>query len=377
MKFNTLLFTRYVGLATMIFFGSAANSQDILIGHVAGYNSAVKKEATGINRGASILFNAVNASGGINGRKLRIVVADDHYKAEETAKLITEMNGKVSALLPSVGSANIQYLLKNGTMDNMTLPMVGTIPSNESMRNPPHKNIFHFRAGDRDQIEKIVEHITGFKINNIAVIARKNPSSEEGVVLLQEALKKRGVELGTIARYEVTSKSFEPQVKLMQEKKPGAIVLLGNGLGIANVTKALRDAKVPALLYSVSYADFKMIVNIAGPQAARGFVISQVFPNLNQRANPLIKEFRERFVKYASATEEPTTDDLEGYVAAKLIVEAIRVSKDASAEGVKRGLEQLTNFDLGGYIINFSPTKHAGSNWVDLVMLGPNGTILY
>jgi branched-chain amino acid transport system substrate-binding protein len=352
-----------------------ASAQDILIGHVAGYTGAVSKDANELGLGAKIYFDAVNARGGINGKMLRLVVADDNYKPEETTRLIASMAGKVSALLPPVGSANLNHTLKAGVLDNITLPIVGTIPSNESFRTPVRKNIFHFRAGDRRQLEKIIEQLTAVGITNIAVLARDNPSSTEGIAIIQDAMKERGLKLDAISIYDVSAKTFASQVKFMTDKKPDAIILLGTQAGIANVTKELKEGGVTSLLYAVSYADFKLIAKTVGP-ASRGFVISQVMPSLNNRTMPLVRAFREDFAKY-SKLEEPAQYHLEGYVAGKLIVEAMRRSKDTSAEGVRRGLEQLRDFDLGGFVVDFSPTKHTGSNWVDLSMLSASGVLVY
>ena len=350
--------------------------QEILIGHIGGFTSVVAKEANEIGLGARVMFEAVNARGGVRGKKLRLVAADDHYKAEETAKLVASMAGKVSALLPPQGSANMGLVLKSGVLDKVTLPVVGTVPSNESFRNPLHKNIFHFRAGDRRQLEKIVEQLTTVGIKNIAVLARDNPSSTEAIAIVREAMKERGLTLEAVSIYDIAAKTFTSQVKFMQEKKPDAIILLGTQSGIANVTKELKAGGVGALLYAVSYADFRLIAKTVGPES-RGFVISQVFPSLNNKTLPLIKAFREDYAKYGKTTEEPTHYVLEGYIAGKLIVEAMRRSKNTSAEGVRKGLEMLREFDLGGYVVDFSPTKHTGSSWVDLSMLSASGRLVY
>src|SRR5882724_3113740 len=242
---------------------ASAGAQEILIGHVAGYTGPVMKDATEMGAGAKVLVDAVNSRGGVLGRKVRILVADDNCKPEETAKLIASMSGKVSALLPTTGSANLGLVLKNGVFDKITLPLVGTIPSNESFRTPLRKNIFHFRAGDQAQLEKIVEQLTTVGIKDIAVLARNNPSGAEGAVIIQDALQKRGLKLVAHATYDVAAKDgWAPQVKMMTENKPGAIILLGTPQGIADVAKALRAGGVSSLLYAVSYADFKLIAKV-------------------------------------------------------------------------------------------------------------------
>jgi ABC-type branched-subunit amino acid transport system substrate-binding protein len=358
---------------------SPANAQqEIVIGHVAGYTGPATKDSTEMGAGAKVLIESVNAKGGVLKKKLRLVTADDNFKPEETAKLIGSMVGKVSALLPTTGSANLGLVLKQGVFDNITLPLVGTIPSNESFRTPLRKNIFHFRAGDQAQLEKIIEQLTTVGIKEIAVLARNNPSGAEGAAIVQEQLQKRGLKLVVHATYDVGAKDgWAPQVQMMNEKKPAAIILLGTPAGIADVAKALRTGNVPSLLYAVSYADFKLIMKVAGRDLARGFVISQVLPNLNNRTLPLIRAFREDWDKYANTKDEPSHFNLEGYMSARLIVEAIRKSKDSSPQGVIRGLEQLRDFDMGGYIVDFSPSKHTGSNWVDLSMISGSGALIY
>jgi branched-chain amino acid transport system substrate-binding protein len=381
MKFRT--FASVLGLALSSAAAStvraAPPAQEILIGHVAGYTGPASKDASEMGLGGRVLVDAVNARGGVLGRKLKLVTADDNFKPEESARLITSMaQSKVAALLPTTGSANLGYMFKQGTLDNITLPIVGTIPANESFRTPMRKNLFHFRAGDRNQLEKIVEQLTTVGINKIAILARTGPSGAEGTAIIVEELQKRGLKPVTEAVYDVTIKDgYVKQVKQMQDIRPDAIILLGTPQGIAEVTRELKRGGVNSMLYAVSYADFKQITKLLGPEMARGFVISQVLPNLNNRALPLIKAFREDFEKYAGTKEEPSHFNLEGYMSARLIVEAIKRSKDASPQGVIRGLEQLHEWDMGGYIVDFSPSKHAGSNWVDLSMISATGVLIY
>jgi ABC-type branched-subunit amino acid transport system substrate-binding protein len=67
---------------------------------------------------------------------------------------------------------------------------------------------------------------------------------------------------------------------------------------------------------------------------------------------------------------------LEGFINAKLMAEALRkAGRDLSREKLVTTLES-TPFDLGGYKINYSPTSHNGSRFVDLTVLGRDGRVL-
>jgi len=375
---QTYLRSLCIALTASISFWTPAMAQDILIGHVAGYTGPVTKDSSEMGAGAQVYFDAVNARGGLLGRKLRLVAADDHFKPEQTSELIMSMNGKVSALLPPVGSAQLERVFKDGVFDKINLPVVGTIPATESFRFPLNRNLFHFRAGDNDQIEKIIDLLTSVGITKIALLATTNTNGDQVAAFMTESLGKRKLKPATIQKYTIAAKiDFSAAIKGFQAANADAVIMIGPPFATAQFVKDAKAGGLAAALYGLSYTDYRLVAKIAGQEAARGVAVSQVLPSPAKRTMPLIKEFRENFEKYNKATTEPSFFNLEGYIAAKVIVEAIRKSKDASPDGVRRGLEQLRNFDLGGYFVDFSPTKHTGSNFVDMSMIGAKGELIY
>ncbi|HEY6241441.1 MAG TPA: ABC transporter substrate-binding protein [Burkholderiales bacterium] len=357
---------------------SANAQQEIVIGHVAGYTGPVTKDATEMGAGAQVYFDAVNANGGVLGKKLRILVVDDHFKPDETSQLISSLNGKVSALLPTVGSAQLDRVLKDGVFDRVNLPLVGTIPATESFRSPLNRNIFHFRAGDTDQLEKMIDLLTSVGQTKIGVLATNNPNGEQVIAYMNASLGKRNLKLAAVGKYDIGPKiDWTPAVTEFQKVKPDAVILVGPPFATAAFIKEAKSRGLGSSLYGLSYTDFKLVVKVAGGELARGVAIAQVLPNPNNRTMPLVKEFRENFEKYSKVQGVPSHFNLEGYISAKLIVEAMRRSKNTTADGVRRGLEMLREYDLGGYLVDFSPSKHTGSKFVDMSMIGVTGELIY
>jgi ABC-type branched-subunit amino acid transport system substrate-binding protein len=349
---------------------------EIVIGHVSGYTGPVAKDSGDIGQGAQVLFDAENAHGGVNGRHIRLVVADDNFKADNTLKLVGDMKGKVVALLPTVGSANLAALVKAGVLET---PMVGTIPSPEYVRKWENKNIFHIRASDQQQTERILDQLITVGTTNIAILVSNNPFGEQATKLVGAYLENRKLKLAAVGVYTLVGPKadFTPGLKALEGKSYQALIMFGPPQIIADSIKALKAKGETAQLYTLSFADSNLIVQTASLQGARGVVISQVMPNLNTSTIPLIKAFQSDFAKFSKTKGDPSYYNLEGYVSAKLIVEAIRRTKDASPEGVRRGLEQMRDLDLGGYVINFSPTNHEGSRFVDLSMINSVGRLVY
>ena len=363
--------------------GKAKAGGEIVIGHVCGYTGPARNDAAEMNAGAEALIAAVNERGGFNGRKFRLLAVDDEFKPDNTVKLIEEMKGKAIALLPITGSANGAALVKANTL---AVPLVGTIPAPDVLREWKNPNVFHIRASDREQTERILDQQLTIGLTKIALLVPNNPSGEQLTVLTEAYLAKRNLKLAANAVYLLAGPKvdLEPGLKALQGKDYQAVIVFGPPPIIAAAIKAVKTAGVTAQLYALSYADAQLIGKIAGPQLAHGVAIAQVMPNLNNKSLGLVKEFHENFAKYVKVKVKadgikgaPTFFNIEGYISAKLIVEAVRRSKDASPEGVRRGLEMMKEYDLGGYIIDFSPTKHWGSQFIELSLIGGSGRLAY
>jgi ABC-type branched-subunit amino acid transport system substrate-binding protein len=378
MRFSGLACSLFLALVLGTLSSVAGAQQDIVIGHVAGYTGPVTKDATEMGAGAQVYFDAVNANGGVLKRKLRMLVIDDHFKPDETVQLIGSLNGKVAALLPPVGSANFDKVIKDGVLEKVNFPILGVIPGVESFRQPLRKNLFHFRAGDFDQLEKMVVLTTSVGQNKVGVLATDNPNGESVIAYLNDTLSRRNLKLAVAAKYVIGPKiDWAPVLKSFQQAQPDVIILVGPPFATAAFIKEAKTANLGSALYGLSYTDFRLTTKVAGNTLARGVAIAQVLPNPSNRTVPLVKEFRDNFEKYSKVQGVPSHFNLEGYIAAKLIVEAIRRSKDASPAGVTRGLETLKDYDLGGYLVDFSPTKHNGSTYVDMSMIAASGELIY
>ena len=66
---------------------------------------------------------------------------------------------------------------------------------------------------------------------------------------------------------------------------------------------------------------------------------------------------------------------LEGYLAARVLVEGLRRGGKATREGLVSGLEGLGNQSFGGLNTNFSRSNRVAFNFVELSMLTGDGRV--
>ena len=73
---------------------------------------------------------------------------------------------------------------------------------------------------------------------------------------------------------------------------------------------------------------------------------------------------------------KPTFNDVEGFIAAKGIVDGLqRVGRDLTREKFVTALETMRNVDLGAFPVTFTPKSHSGSQFVELtVIIGGGGS---
>jgi len=98
-------------------------------------------------------------------------------------------------------------------------------------------------------------------------------------------------------------------------------------------------------------------------------------PSPYNAARPITREFNDA-VKKAGGDFQANFSSMEGYLAAKVVVEALRRGPaKATRDTLIASLESLNNESFGGFNVSFSPTDHVASRFVELSMLTGDGRV--
>ena len=123
---------------------------EIKIGMVNVQTGPAAGLGKGMKSGAEAVFKAVNAKGGVNGRKINLVVGDDGYEpnksVDETLRMIEQE--KVFSLFGYVGTPTANAVLP--IVKEMDVPLVGAFTGAMSLRQPVTKQVFNVRASYDD-----------------------------------------------------------------------------------------------------------------------------------------------------------------------------------------------------------------------------------
>jgi ABC-type branched-subunit amino acid transport system substrate-binding protein len=345
----------------------------IVLGQSAAFSGPASALGEQFRIGAQLVFDRTNARGGINGRPIELLSLDDGYEpdrcAENTKKLI---DSGVFALFGYVGTPTGLAALPLATAAK--LPWIAPFTGAEALRSPFNRYAFHVRASYFDETAEIVKHLTFAGINRIAVMYQNDSYGKAGLEGVTRALKPLGLAPASLGTVERNTVEVDAAVKSVLAGKPDAIVQISAYKSCAAFIRAARKAGFNGNLYNVSFVGTQALAKELGTDA-RGVVVSQVMPYPFAPLSMLAQE-------YLGAGEAlgdkftPNYSSMEGYAAAKTLVEGLRRGgANTSPENLIAGLESLQNFNLGGFVVDFGAQKHAGSSYVDLVILTSDGRV--
>jgi branched-chain amino acid transport system substrate-binding protein len=380
---NLLAITRFPFhwvFCTLCIFGATGVRADIVIAQVSPQQGFLSFYTTQLTLGAQAYFQAINSRGGVDGQRIRLIVEDDGADPERTVALYESIAAKYApvAFLYQVGPAAIVRLLEKGTLDRLHIPLLGTLPAIDSFRRPVRPYIFHLRRGDEFEITKIARHLATIGNRRVAVIYYGDAAGEGAVPVVKRELSSVGGSLVFEGRVEVNKPITEAILHKLGEANAQAAIMFMPAEATGATVAALRQRGIELPLYSVSYLDPASLVQSAGSRYARGVAISQAFPNPRSHQMPLMAEFRRDMAAMPPDQRKISPFTLEGYIAARVLVEAVRAAGGSKATGkaVQSALERL-RFDMGGLAVNFQPSTHVGLDFVDIGVVDEAGRLLY
>lgn len=345
----------------------------IVLGQSAALTGPAQELGKDMQFGANLYFNHVNAAGGVNGRKIVLKSLDDGYEppraAENTKKLIHDE--KVFALFGYVGTPTSQASLPIFT--EAKVPFVGAFTGAELLRNPFNRYIFNVRASYFDETEAIVRHLTAMSLSKIAVFYQNDAYGLAGLAGVERALKKRDLTLAAKATVERNTVDVAAAVAAMRKADPQAVVMISAYKSCAAFIREMKKLDLNPTFWNVSFVGSKALAQELD-RDGRGVQISQVVPFPWDLSVPVVKEYR---ALLAEAKGEPGYGTLEGFIAAKVMVEGLRrAGKNLTRDSFIKAMEGLDPYDVGGFKVAYSHDNHNGSHFVDLTIISRNQTFV-
>lgn len=331
-------------------------SKEIRLGISLPLSSINEALGKSVLQGAQVAFRVANAQGGIAGKPIRLIAYDDKYEPQitlaNTHKLLEK--DRVFALFGFVGTPTVKKIL----------PIIGDTPfvapytGASFLRDPSWSNLVNFRSSYRDEIQKIVDYLVAKRaFKQFAIFYQNDDYGIEGYNAAVTALRKYKLSLVGEGTYKRNTLSVRHALNEIKGSHPDAIIIVGAYKPSAYfIREARRCCDAGVVFAPISFVNADALVAELG-NATEGILFSQTVPAYDDQTIQAVRSFRRDLAHFAPKSK-PTFAALEGYLAARAVVAALRKQKgQVNRKSFLRTLKNLRADDLEGLPIRYQNTQ--------------------
>jgi branched-chain amino acid transport system substrate-binding protein len=324
--------------------------------------------------------NEVNEKGGLNGRKIKLIVYDDAGSPQEAQAAIRRLIDQDDVFMLLGGSTSGSTLPVRQIIAKDKVPFIASISSNNNLLNPFSRYIFRIFANETSMASGIVDWMmTKESIKRPAIIYTSNDYGIGGYQEFKELLETKYKQPPVAAeRYNPGDQDFTAQLLRIKAANPDGLLVYAFAQEAGIIVRQAKELGLTAKMFGGGGTSTPLFQRGAG-NAAIGFISVLVVPEIPEHSTkPEVVAYRDKLkaALYPNGFPpgRPSEYDMLGYATAKAAEAAIlKAGKDLTREAVVDALETMQNFDVGTtFPVSYSKTEHNGTPHVELLRVEPD-----
>ncbi|MDY6969429.1 MAG: ABC transporter substrate-binding protein [Spirochaetota bacterium] len=317
-----------------------------------------------------IFFRNINDQGGINGRKVKYLVEDDHYTIPGAISAFKKLifKDKVLSILYCGGTGQVLALMRQ--IEKHKVPII-PVSLAEIMTTPLRPYIFTPSSSYDDGLKVLVDYIMKdlkAKSPKIAVVYPDNEFGKVGYRATEKYLKNYNLKVSSSAILAFGAIDASSQVLSLKRTKPNYI-LVHNGSGaIVAFLKSAKRFGFKSQFFGTFYVSCEDTMQIAG-SASEGLIAVTPYGFWSDDL-PGIIQMRKITKKYQPNTKPKLRNYVQGWVTSMICAEGLRrAGKNLTPDTLVKAYESFRNFKTGEISgpISYSIKNHKGGRTNKLV----------
>jgi branched-chain amino acid transport system substrate-binding protein len=360
--------------AAVVAFGASAQSEPgltdktIKIGMFGPLSGNSMAYGFDIINAAKMYYDKINKEGGVNGRKIELVIEDDRCNANDLLAAVKKLVEQDKVFMLNGGGCSAAVVGAREYVDRAQVPLVMQAASGDGALYPPSRYIFgalsisQYAVGG-SVVQFATEHLKAKKIGYI------NHDDAYGSWNLEAAKfqsKKNGVDLNAQSINPTLTDVTAPMLKI-RAANPDVLVLATYDRPASLIIKKAFELgfNKPIVVSVNGTADTKQLAaNVGNKDAFKNLYTQGLLADVpgGPKLQWVYDMYKSYYPDLASQPGHPTTYMPEGITPAMVIINALKaIGPDLTREKLADALAH-TNLDTGitaGPIV-FTPTDHAG-----------------
>lgn len=334
---------------------TARASADVKVGFHAPVTGFAAADGKSAEIAAKLAVEDINASGGLAGQPVTLVVYDDQAQPAQTISVANKLIHQDGVTFAVSGSYSEPTRAAATLFQESSIPYIAAYASHPAITAAGSYVFRSFVLGP-PQGAAAARFIGGVvKAKRVVAIAVDNDYGQTAIAGLKDEATKAGLDLVSVATFGMKDRQFGPIVAGVKRDKPDAIYVAGYFFHAAPLASQLRAAGVTATIVGMQGLDSQELMSIAGPAANGIYVVN----GLNRdNPEPKFKSFMDRLAARGGGDSQSVATAV--YSAFLLLQNAVNRAGSLDRAMVVAALATTRNFPhFSGMLESFDDRREA------------------
>lgn len=337
-------------------------SSDIKIGMVYELTGNTASYGTSAADGAKLAFKEINAKGGVLGKQIKIVTADNKGEPSESANAMTKVITQDKVIAVTGFTVSSCGIAGSAVAEDNKIPLVAAATVNPRVtvdEKTGKVKDYTFRACFIDSFQGTVS--ANFALNSLkktksAIMVDNSSDYSKGLAqIFKDVFTKGGGQVVVEEAYLQKDQDFKSILTKIKAQNPEMIYLPGYYEDVGKIVKQARELGIMIPILGGDAWDSPRLVEMGSPQALNNTYFTNFYSV--QDTNPASQAFVEAYKKEYG--QLPDSMAAMGYDAANLLVDAIKRANSVSSGKIREALAATQEFNSVSGSMNLSPTHDA------------------
>ena len=327
--------------------------------------------------GAKICFDYVNAHGGVNGHPIADISVDDHGDPAATVSAVRKLEAEQRpvVLFGMLGADNVRAVLNDRDIARRHIPVFAPyVGIDAEVGMGDVASVYYVRGSSAEEIGKISRMTAAVGVSRIALFTSDDALGRSASEETTRVLAAEGRALVSRASIPADSGDVEGAVASILRGKPQVVILAAPTLASASFVQSYLKRSPGTQFYALSSINHQTLHEFLGDSDSQWVAVTTLTPSPYTPTTAVAREFVRVLKQYRD--EPPSYSAMEGYIAARMLVEVLKTSHDLTPAGIHHAIETMAPRELGGFTVDFHHGTQRGTHFVDVAVFSHTGTMV-
>lgn len=360
----SLVLVLVLGLITSGCNNLIKNDKEIILGanyEMTGALAAVAKQTV---NGINLAIKQTNEQGGVLGKQIKLIIADNKSEPSESANAITKLikNDNVKLVFGSVASSNVLATVQ--IAHDSKIPLITATATNPSVtmeQDQVRPYVFRTCFIDPFQGEVMANFAAkSLQAKNAVMYIDSSSDYSKGLakIFAEKFIANGGMIIGEESFLQ-KDQDFKSTLTKIKAINPDVVFIPAYYEEVGKIIRQAREIGIKSQLIGTDGWDDPKLIEIAGLSAVEGTFFSNHYSPQDQ--DPKVVEFVKAYK--AEYNQEPSALAVLGYDCALVVIDAIKRAGSDDPEKIRQALEETKKLQITTGLLsidnNHNPIKSA------------------